>query len=207
MKTHVLVSIVLCVVLLTVVDECYSQAASINIFGGYTFQDKVNFQSGYGVIEDGGHWGGSVEVAIRDYVSAEVLYQRQDTRAVLYGPLRSEQGDLAINYIMVGGVKYASVGGPVSPYGGLAGGIGIFEGKDFSTSNVVRFSFGLKLGALFNISEKIGIRVQAQMMTPVQGAGGGFYFGTGGTGASISTYSTVYQFGFTGGLQYKLNKY
>jgi hypothetical protein len=203
MKT-ILIALALCAALIATNDTAVAQSLAVNVFGGYTFQDKINFSSGYGVIEDGGHWGGSIEYGVNEYMSAELLYQRMDTRAVLYGPYRSEAGGLGINYIMVGAVKYTGLGGPVSPYGGLAGGIGVFDGKDFSTSNVVRFAFGLKLGVLFNVSEKIGIRVQGQMLSPVQGAGGGFYFGTGGTGASISTYSTIYQFGFTGGLQYKI---
>jgi hypothetical protein len=203
MKTKFLIYAIAGVALLSGSQVCLGQAVSLNLFGGYTFQDKVNFSSGYGMIEDGGHYGASLEVAVKDYASAELLYQRQDTRAIVYGFSTSAEGKLAVNYVMIGGVKYTMVGGPISPYGGLSGGMGIFEGKDLN-KNSVKFAFGLKLGVLFNVSEKVGIRIQAQMLTPVQGAGGGFYFGTGGTGAGISTYSSVYQFGFTGGLQIKL---
>ncbi len=178
---------------------------SFNVFGGYTFQDKIDFSSGYGVIEDGAHWGASVEFAVKKYMSAELLYQRQDTHAVVYGSSYGE-GKLGINYIMIGAVKYPGMGGPVTPYGGLSGGVALFEGKDINQT-VSRFAFGLKVGALFDVSEKVGIKIQAQMLTPVRGAGGGFYFGTGGTGAGVSTYSTVYQFAFTGGLQFKVNRY
>jgi hypothetical protein len=38
----------------------------------------------------------------------------------------------------------------------------------------------------------------------VQGAGGGLYFGTGGAGAGVSTYSSMLQFGLGGGLTFAL---
>ena len=41
-------------------------------------------------------------------------------------------------------------------------------------------------------------------MSPVQGAGGGFYFGTGGAGAGVSTYSTIYQFNVGGSINFRL---
>ena len=39
-----------------------------------------------------------------------------------------------------------------------------------------------------------------------QGFGGGAYFGTGGAGFALSSYSSIYQFGLGGGLTFKLGK-
>ena len=47
---------------------------------------------------------------------------------------------------------------------------------------------------------KVAIKLQGQLMSAVQSAGGGLYFGTGGAGAGVSTYSSMYQFGLGGGL-------
>jgi hypothetical protein len=52
--------------------------------------------------------------------------------------------------------------------------------------------------------EKFGIKLQAQLTSVSQGAGGGLYFGTGGAGVGLSTYSSIYQFGLGGGLTFKL---
>jgi len=40
----------------------------------------------------------------------------------------------------------------------------------------------------------------------VQSVGDGFYFGTGGAGAGVSTYSSMLQFALRGGLTFKLGK-
>lgn len=52
--------------------------------------------------------------------------------------------------------------------------------------------------------EVAGIRLQAQLLSPVQAAGGGFYFGTGGSGIGVSTYSSIYQFNLGGSLVFRL---
>jgi hypothetical protein len=55
---------------------------------------------------------------------------------------------------------------------------------------------------LAKFSEALGLKIGAQLMSPVQGAGAGLFFGTGGARVGISTFSTVFQFGFTGGLRF-----
>jgi len=42
------------------------------------------------------------------------------------------------------------------------------------------------------------------LLSAVQSLGGSFYFGTGGSGAGVSAYSTMYQWGLGGGLTLKL---
>jgi len=57
---------------------------------------------------------------------------------------------------------------------------------------------------LLNASEKIGLKLTASLLSAVQGAGGGLYFGTGGAGAGVSTYSSMYQFALGGNLVIQL---
>jgi hypothetical protein len=45
-----------------------------------------------------------------------------------------------------------------------------------------------------------------QLLSIPQGAGGELYFGTGGAGAGVSTYSTMMQFALGGGLTFKLGQ-
>ncbi len=68
------------------------------------------------------------------------------------------------------------------------------------------FAWGIKGGRNLNFAETVGLKMGAQLMSAVQSIGGGFYFGTGGSGAGLTTYSTFFQFGFTGGLVFKFNK-
>ena len=48
------------------------------------------------------------------------------------------------------------------------------------SNSATKFAWGLRLGANIWASEKMAIKLQGQLMSAVQGAGGGLYFGTGG---------------------------
>lgn len=187
-----------------------AQKLRLNAFGGYTFQDRFPIggtYSGYayneGRIAESAHFGGSLEFEVRRNVAVELSYQAQPTDGYIsttfleYGPL-----NVTANYIMLGGLHYAPFSPLVHGYGGFNIGAGFLTGDATST----KFAWGGKLGLLLNASEKVGIKIGAQLLSPVQGASGGFYFGTGGASAGVSTYSSVYQFGFTGGLCFTFDK-
>src|SRR5436190_484285 len=95
----------------------------------------------------------------------------------------------------------------VEPYGGLLLGAAIFNNKTPNPgeeTSKVKFALGFRLGATVWVSDRVGIKLQTQFITSVQGIGGGFYFGTGGASAGASTYSTITQFTLGGGLAFKL---
>ena len=175
----------------------------LNGFAGYTFQDKFNMSGTYnsynytdGVIGDGTHIGGGIEFALRPTKSVELFYQVQATQGYINGISDFTPRDVNIHYLMIGGLGYQPFSPVVSGYGGINLGAGFISG-DASTT---KFAIGGKLGLLVNLSETVGLKMGGQLLSAVQGAGGGFYFGTGGAGAGVSTYSSIYQFGFTGGL-------
>ena len=95
------------------------------------------------------------------------------------------------------------------PYGGLELGMVIsnlenpLSGASASNTN---FAWGLKIGTNIFFSEKVGLKIQADLRSATQAAGGGFYFGTGGAGVGVSSYSTIYQFGLGGGLVFRFPK-
>ena len=187
---------------------CLVTAASaqvkLNGFGGYTFQDRFNLGGSYngysyseGVLGEGAHFGGSIEFELRPNKSIELLYQTQSTQGYLRGGgFDFPANDVSVHYLMLGGLGYQPLSEVVSGYGGINLG-GALLGGDASAT---KFAIGGKLGLLVNLSSTVGIKMGAQVMSMVQGLGGGFYFGTGGSGAGVSTYSSVYQFGLTGGL-------
>jgi hypothetical protein len=85
--------------------------------------------------------------------------------------------------------------------------VGIFNAKDnVRSSNLTKFSWQLRGGAIIWASDNIGIRLQAQLQSAVQAFGGGLFVGTGGVGAGVNSYSTIMQFGLGGGLVFKFGK-
>ena len=193
-----------------------AQELRLNTYAGYVFQDKVDSyysSSSYyeGTIQESMRWGLGLEYKIDSKKEFELQYLRQDTNApIVYqdggylgGALQRTTFDVAMNWIMLNGTNHIRVNETVEPFIGAGIGMGIYsiDNPDNGKSQGgTKFSWAIRGGSNFWVSENVAIRVQANLMSAVQSVGGGLYFGTGGAGAGLSTYSTMYQFGFEGGL-------
>lgn len=189
----------------------HAQNVRLNLFTGYTYQDRFPMGGTYGGysysegrVADGQHIGGSIEFDVRPNKAVELLYQTQKTEGYISGTGFNDFGpyDISLHYIMLGGLGRLPFSDAVSGYGGINLGCGWMTGDNEAT----KFAIGGKLGLQINLSSSVGIKAGAQLLSPVQGFGGGFYFGTGGAGAGVSTYSSIYQFAFTGGLCFTFNR-
>jgi hypothetical protein len=191
-----------------------AQNVRINLFSGNTFQDKFPIGGSYyyggytytyseGVIEESAHFGGSIEFDVRRNKAVELLYQNQPATVYYRGSsslLEDYKYDVSINYIMLGGVNYAPFSDKVKGYGGLNLGCAFMTGDAQAT----KFAWGGKLGLQIDMSPSVGLKLGAQLLSPVQWTGGGVYFGTGGASAGVTMGSSIYQFGLTGGLCFNL---
>jgi hypothetical protein len=173
---------------------------------GYTFASRTDFYSDYGRIADGLNIGGSIKFNINRSVGIEVLYNHMSTTSGLYQYGRDGAqlagGDLNLDYIMVGPVQSFTIpNSTVRPFIGVLLGAAILT-PDASTgySTDTKFAMGFQLGTNIYVSPRVGIQLKAQLLSPVDGAGGGFYFSNYGSGGGIDTYSSIYQFSLGGGL-------
>jgi hypothetical protein len=194
------------VVLLGAVVAVKAQpTVSLLTFGGYTLSDKFDTEYGSGRIDDGFQWGAGLELGVRPTTALELIYQTMKTTADYQAITKHPTGDVGINYLMLGGTKYAPFSDVVSGFGSFDAGVGWFNpSASLESSTVTKFSIGGRLGLAIKTSEKVSIRLHAQVLSPVQWAGGGFYFGTGGAGTGISTGSTIWQFNFGGSLNFRI---
>jgi len=203
---------------------CAQGGININLYGSYVFDDKFDTyyssNSYYeGQIKGGFQWGIGVEYMVHSEYGVELLYYRQDTSAPtryygVVGGLGSGEAnlDLAMNYIMLAPTKhFLTSNEKLEGFAGLMAGMVIAEatnpdptGLGTGEDSATKFAWGLRLGGIFWASEKVGIRLQTQLLSATQAMGGGFYFGTGGAGAGVSSYSTIYQFGLGGGIVFKV---
>ncbi len=180
--------------------SCTLLQAQISLmpFGGYTFDDKFNVGGVTGKLKGAGHWGVALEYKKGPYTGFELMYQRIDSEVPFtFIGIEERKVDVALNYIMAGGTRYLPANDMIWPYGGGSLGMAIISTDNDSST---KFAWMFKAGVLIKPTGKVGIKLQAQLNSIVQGMGGGLYFGTGGSGINLDTYSTIYQFGLTGGL-------
>jgi hypothetical protein len=182
-----------------------AQDMAVNLYGGYVFGDDITLQYGYGHVDESAIYGGSLEFNMPRNVSVELSYQYQSTTASANQGLISDKGNIAVSYVMIEGNRYARFKEQFAGYFGGGLGIGIVT-PDTDYSTICRLAWKIKAGLLITPSDKFGIKLGMQLNSLVQGIGGGLYFGTGGASAGASLYSSIYQFGFNGGIYFRFGK-
>jgi hypothetical protein len=209
--------------LLTIVTSVASSQKSwrLNGYASYVFDDGFStYYSTYdyyeGKIKGSAQYGVGIELVMGERAGIELMYLHQGTTATadyLLGinePVKFAEFDLNIDYILLAGQSFfANPSGKVEGYGGLMGGLALINLKEPTSGREAsneRFAWGARIGANIWASEKIGIKLQAQLLSVTQGSGGGLYFGTGGAGVAVSSYSTIYQVGLGGGLAFKFGQ-
>ncbi|MDH3711424.1 MAG: porin family protein [Cyclobacteriaceae bacterium] len=202
-------------IILCTISTANAQGLRLNGYTSYvfdhSFDEFVNPNTFYeATIKGGFQWGGGLEYMAADYYGIELSYLRQDTDLPVTYWRFGEQNrtlDISVNYILLGGNRYFSSSERFEGYGGLMVGMVIYDNKSplpDEPDSRTKLGIGGKLGANVWMTDKVGLKLQAQFLSTVQGFGGGFYLGTGGGGAGVSTYSTIYQFILGGGLVFKL---
>jgi hypothetical protein len=203
-------------IILLATGSAFSQNIRLNAYGMYTFDDKVDSyysNTAYfeGKIKGGLTWGGGLEFLVKPEYGIELMYLRMDTEAPIQyysiTGLKNTTLDVAMNSIMIGGVRYLKANPRVEPYAGLMMGVGWVDTKtqnNAESENVTKFAWGFRLGANLWASDRIGLKLQTMLYSMPQAIGGGVYFGTGGAGAGVSSYSSLLQFSLGGGLTFKL---
>jgi hypothetical protein len=182
-------------------------AVTLLTFESFTFADRFETYYGYGQIGDGFQWGAGLEFEIQPGSAIELIYQRQDATAY-YDSYYDNRltGKIGINYILLGATGYKPVNDAVSLFGTFDMGAAFTSNieESLNTANVTKFAIGGRVGLKIAPSDKISLRIHAQLLSPVQWFGGGFYFGTGGSGAGVTTGSTIFQFNLGGSVNYRL---
>jgi hypothetical protein len=201
--------------------SAYAGEKRLNLYGGYVFDDSFDsyydaYNYYYGKIKGGFQYGGGIEFMLDPTYGIELLYIGQTTTAPLtyydyqsiIEGVKSTTVDLSLNYAMIAGVRHMQKpGSKVEGYGGFMLGALFASAKDqasSSSNSSTKFAWGLRLGGNIWASDKVGIKIQTQLLSAVQSVGGSLYFGTGGAGAGVSTYSSILQFGFSSGLVFRL---
>ena len=199
------------VIALSALTKIQAQHIEISPIAGYNFDESFDIDYGEAKIGDGLVYGGILAFNVNPNYDVELLYTHQDATGSFryYNIIEYYDNDIpvGINYIQIGGARLKDFkGGQVQGFGGLNLGAVWVAPDESGYDDAWRAAVGFKLGVKIWASERIGIRLQTNLQMPIQAWGGSIYVGTGGSGAGVSTYSTITQFGFTGGLTFKLGK-
>lgn len=201
--------ILLSVLILGPFLESKAQGVEITPITGYTFPASYRITSGTARLGDGQNWGGNLGFSIRDNMEIELSYNYMATRATASSPLISNRVDVRtqVHYAMIGANRLFPASDAITLFAGMKLGTGTLAFPDREYNNVTKFSWGIQGGMKYFATERIGIRMQANLMMPVVAAGGSLWWSPGGgTAVGVSTWSPIVQFGFTGGMIFRLRQ-
>lgn len=211
MKKYILLFVVFLFSLFTKAQT--SNSILLNLYGGYTFQDKVEYDNAYGYVEDGFEYGIGFEYFFIDNSSVELKYNRLDTklplyeRAPLYAPagtqLNAGDDKGAINYILLDYTRYFDTGGNLMPYLGAGAGVAILETPQSGNGNY--FAWEAKLGVKIKTSSPISINLNAYLQSASAAVGNSYYWTYVGP-VGVTDYVSTYQFGLGATLSYDFSK-
>jgi hypothetical protein len=203
-----------------------AQELRLNAYTSYAFDDRINSTGSVsnffeGRVNGGLIWGGGLEYVVDDSYGVELSYLRMDTKAPMtYARpgtgVRNETFDVALNYIFLGGTGYKKLNPVVELFGGMQLGAAVISVRrpreaqlGEEVGNATKFAWGLRGGANLypgGDDSRVGLKLQIGLLSPVQAIGGGLFFGTGGAGAGITTFSSMTQFTMGGGLTFRLKQ-
>ena len=207
--------------LMTIAFVSFGQkGVRLNFYSAYVFDDGFevwNDANTYynGTVKGGVQWGGGLEYLFNPQSSAEILYLHRSATVPAnfkFGTgtqTRHEDFDLKHDYILLSGDGHFSKhGSKAEGYAGLMAGVLIsnLEAPSLGkSSNNTNFAWGGRLGGNIWFTPKLGLKLQAQILSASRATGGDYYWSWYGP-IYLTTYSTLWQFSLGGGLALKMGK-
>jgi hypothetical protein len=207
--------------LMTIAFVSFGQkGVRLNFYTAYVFDDGfdvVNDANTYynGTVKGGVQWGGGLEYLFNPQSSAEILYLHRSTKVPTNfkfggtGPAPAPvEFDLKHDFIMLSGDGHFSQhGSKAEGYAGLMAGVLLShletpQGKSSSNEN---FAWGGRVGGNIWFTPKLGLKLQAMILSASRATGGDYYWSWYGP-IYLTEYTTLWQFSLGGGLALKLGK-
>ena len=166
-----------------------SQSIEITPYVGYTFGGRVYGRYGELKVRSSESFGGALAIVMPHDVAIQFEYFRQPTVGEYrdyYDFSFNQTVDLDIDWYQLGFLKQVPMSDKMVPFGGLSLGATYFNLKSDPGIDQLSFSIALQGGVKLYLSDRIGLRLHARMLMPIQWGGFGFYAGSGGSGASVN---------------------
>ncbi len=186
-----------------------SQTVELTGFGGYVLPARWNAYNGSLYFYGNAMYGGSINLGVSRVLDVGFSYTRIDTEVSpeSFGSLYYfDNIPVSQNYYMLGFTKNFRVNDKVSPYLRFNLGGVYLSPKESQYYSYWFFAMGADGGVKVYFAERVGLMAQMSLLMPVQYGGFYFYGGTGGSGAGVSMSGTLVDFGFTGGLLFRIGK-
>jgi hypothetical protein len=191
--------------MLTIVLISKAQHIEATPFAGYTFGSSFNFNGGKANLSDGFTYGGILSYQAGN-MSLDLTYSREDAKGSAHSYdnyIDVNDAPVSVNYVFLGGSRLYPLSDETILFTGLNMGVGFMSNQDYRS--VTKFSVGFNGGVKYFFSERIGLRLQASLNFPITDMSSEFWWSPGASHTyGVTSYVPILQFGFTGGLVFRL---
>lgn len=152
---------------------------------GYMVNGKLQFEQGHLDIGNGLSASVALNAKVTNTMDAELDYTygtKTDLRFLPnnYSTYTEGSTEISTHYITLNAINYFLDEGLLKPYMSLGAGAAIFDIKGLN--NVYRFTATAGLGLKYQISSRLGLKLQARFIAPLEFEGAGLYLGISGSG-------------------------
>lgn len=200
-------SILLSALLLCIVTLSSAQNLEIMPYMSYQWGGKLNFYEGDIRIQSSENYGIALNYTIPRGTILQLEYFNQSTNidVRLYEELGGtyQSYPVSMSWIQVGGLQGFDFY-PLVPFAGITLGAMNFNPRTNELQDSWKFAVTGQIGLKYYFTERIGIRIHARLLMPIQWSGMGVSIGTGGVGAGINMGSYIFQGDIGGGLIFNL---
>jgi hypothetical protein len=180
-----------------------SGSFSLNLYGGYNFEDKIEYNNSYAQIGDGFQYGAGFEYFVDGDNSVELKYLRIDTDMPIYAlGVQLNKGDDkgAFNYILVEGTHYFVTGPKFHPF--LGGGLGLGISEVPQNGSDTHFAWDIRGGVKIKTSSTVSVNLHAYLQSMSAAVGNSYYYTYYGV-VGVTDYVATYEFGLGAVLCFK----
>lgn len=197
----------LTLVLFLLIFDIKAQTVEITPFTGYTFNHGFPIVGGRATLGGGQTFGGMIGYQLSDFLEIETLYSYQSGTTTARST--AIQNDVRVttnaHYALIGANRLFPTSSQMAFFTGMKIGAAILTFPNREYNDVNRFAVGINGGMKYFVSDKVGIRLQANLMMPISNVGANLWWSPGsGPQVGVGGWSSVVQFGFTGGLIFRL---
>lgn len=179
--------------------QAWTQKIEITPIGGFQFGGKMDVRDGELKVEESGNYGIILDYRLGANAQIEFYWLRQDSEIKLKEFFGVERFKAAVEYWQIGILRTFKLD-KVTPFSGFTFGLVNLRPKNVDLSNEIRFAVALKGGVKYFFSEKVGLRLQAELLLPIQWVGASLFCGTGGCSTGASAGTTILQGALNGGI-------
>jgi len=190
----------LSVTLLLVSFIVAAQSFEITPQYGYQIGSKYNYYSGYVKLSSSDQYGFTASIDTGNDIAVEFFLAQQNTDVRIKDRNFLQETfltDVTVNHYQLGAIYTFGDNDDFLPFFGMSLGWSTFNPEEKIYDSSTKFTIGMSGGLKYFFSDHIGIRLQTQLLMPIEW--GGVYFSSGG-GAGVAAGGTLLQLNFSGGL-------